>query len=415
MDYIEKIKLLNLTKTAKQTIALYLAQIGTMFFGFLFTVLNARLLSKFEFGSLNFYVQVLMTIALFFEFGYFTAGSRLIALEKNYAKEREFVGALYFLGLVISIGYVFTLLVLSFFVDDIFKSSVKNLILIGLIPSIAFPFQFLIQLVFQGSNEILKLSVYTLFPRMLYFFFIGFAFLLNFFSLSVSSLSYVLSFFVATLFTILISKPKFTALKENLKKIFYETKTYGIKVYFGRIAGMLGYQSNVLLIQYFAAEIQVANYSLVNFFTTPISVFSRSLCTSLFKGFAYQEKIPKRVFKINFLWLFLSSALYLIIGGFILELLFSKKYAEAIPLILPLIGANFFIGAFQPYNFYLSAKGEGNYLRNTAIVYSLLAIILNLIFIPIYGAMGAAYATFASIIINFLLHRHYYKKILERK
>jgi len=179
---------------------------------------------------------------------------------------------------------------------------------------------------------------------------------------------------------------------------------------------MMGYQSNVLLIQYFAKEIEVANYSLINFFTTPISLFSRSLCTSLFKGFANQNEIPKRVFKINLIWLIGSSIVYLLIGGFVLEILFSKKYSEAIPLILPMVIANFFMGAFQPYNFFLSAKGKGIYLRNTALLLSFNTIFFNLILIPLMGSMGAALATLISIFLNFIQHIYYYNKtIMENR
>jgi len=408
MDYLSKINLFNLTKTAKQTIALYLSQVGAMFFGVLFTILNTRLLTKSEFGTLNFYIQVLTFVALIFEFGYFAAGSRLIALAKDYDRERELIGTLYILGTLISFAYILILFIASFFVDDLFKSNVKYLILIGLIPSIAFPFQFLIQLIFQGSNEVLKLSIYTLLPRLLYFVFIGLAYLLSFFKLETTAFFYLFSFFVATVFTIIISKPQIKNLKFNLKEIAEETKRYGFKVYVGRVVGMMGFQSNILLIQYFAKEIEVANYSLINFFTTPISLFSRSLCTSLFKGFANLDKIPSRVFKINFIWLIGSSIVYLLVGGFIIELLFSKKYSEAIPLILPMVVANFFMGAFQPYNFFLGAKGKGIYLRNTAILLSINTIFFNLILIPLLGAFGAALATLIAIFFNFIQHIYYY-------
>ncbi len=413
MDYLSKINLFNLTKTAKQTIALYLAQISAMLFGVLFTILNTRLLTKFEFGTLNFYIQILTFIALIFEFGYFAAGSRLIALEKDFNRERELIGTLYIIGTIISLAYIFVLLITSFFVDDLFKSNVKLLILIGLIPSLAFPFQFLIQLIFQGSNEVLKLSLYTLLPRLLYFVFIGIAYLLNYFNLITTSFLYVFSFFIATIVTIILSKPSLRNFKINLKGIIKETKEYGFKVYIGRVTGMLGFQSNVLLIQFFAKEIEVANYSLINFFTTPISIFSRSLCTSLFKGFAYQDKIPTRVFKINFTWLMSISIIYLLIGGFVLEILFSKKYSEAIPLILPMVIANFFMGAFQPYNYFLAVKGKGEHLLKIATSFSIYTIILNLLLIPKYYAMGAAMANLISILINFIFHYFYYLKTIK--
>jgi O-antigen/teichoic acid export membrane protein len=116
---------------------------------------------------------------------------------------------------------------------------------------------------------------------------------------------------------------------------------------------------------------------------------------------------------VNYIWLTLVSIIYILIGEFILELLFSKKYLEATPLILPLVIANFFMGASQPYNFFLSAKGKGDYLQKIALSFSFYTIILNLLLIPLYKAMGAAIATLISVILNFISYRYYYKKSIK--
>lgn len=413
MSYVDKISFFGLTRTAKQTIALYISQVSAMIFGVLFTMINTQYLSKQEFGTLNFYLQVVTFISLIFEFGYFTAGSRLIAIEKDYKEERKIIGALIAIGIILATCFILVLLIISFFIDNIFDSNIKYLILIGLVPSASFPFQYLMQLIFQGSNEVLKLSLYNVLPRGLYFALVGFGVLTNSFDLTFSAITYVTSMFIVTIIVLIFSRPIFTELKNRIKEIQRETKEYGFKVYTGRVAGMMGYQSNILFIQYFVKEIQVANYSLVNFFTTPISLFSRSLCISLFKGFTNQSEIPKRVFKINLLWLILISIVYIFAGGFILELLFSKKYSEAIPLIFPLVLGNFFMGAFQPFNFFLSAKGMGTYLRNTAILLTVSTILFNILLIPLYGAMGAAYATLISLFLDYLIHHYYYRKSLK--
>ncbi len=106
--------------------------------------------------------------------------------------------------------------------------------------------------------------------------------------------------------------------------------------------------------------------------------------------------------------------IYIIIGGFVLELLFSKKYSEAIPLILPMVIANFFMGAFQPYNFFLSAKGKGDYILRIAASFSVYTFLLNLILIPFYKSMGAAIATLISLTINFVVYHYYYIKTIRR-
>ncbi len=413
MSYVDKISIVNLTRTAKQTIALYISQIAAMVFGVLFTVINTRYLSQTEFGSLNFYLQIITFLSLTFEFGYFAAGSRLIAIERDYLEERKLIGALIVIGIFISMAFVLLLFGISFFVDPIFNSNVKYLLLIGLVPSVAFPFQFLMQLVFQGSNEVIKLSLYNVLPRLFYFALVGIGVLTNIFDLTFSAFTYVGSMFVVTILILTVSRPIFKDFKTFYERIRKETKEYGFRVYTGRVAGMMGYQSNILIIQYFVKEIQVANYALVNLFTTPISIFSRSLCTSLFKGFANQNEIPRRVFRVNFIWLVGVSIVYILVGGFFLELLFSTKYSEAIPLILPLTAANFFMGTFQPYNFFLAAKGKGKYLRNTAIVLTVSSLVLNFALIPYYGAVGAAYAALISLFFDYVIHFYYYRKSLK--
>ncbi|MBU2445224.1 MAG: oligosaccharide flippase family protein [Bacteroidetes bacterium] len=413
MSYVDKISIAGLTRTAKQTIALYISQIGAILFGVLFTVINTRYLSQSEFGTLNFYIQVITFLALIFEFGYFTAGSRLIAIQKDYQEERKIIGALIVIGLMIVSGFALTLFFASFFIDGLFDSNIQFFLLIGLVPSAAFPFQYLMQLVFQGSNEVIKLSFYNVLPRIFYFALIGVAVLTNTFNLTFTAFAYVLSMFVITVLILFMSRPAFKEFKKYFALIKKETKEYGFQVYTGRVAGMMGYQSNILLIQYFVKEIQVANYALVNFFTSPISMFSRSLCTSLFKGFANQNVIPQRVFRVNYIWLLGASIIYLLIGGIALEFLFSNKYTNAVPIILPMVAANFFMGAFQPYNFFLSAKGKGKYLRNTAIVLTVSTLFFNLMLIPSYGALGAAYATLISLFLDYLVHVYYYRKSLK--
>jgi Na+-driven multidrug efflux pump len=71
------------------------------------------------------------------------------------------------------------------------------------------------------------------------------------------------------------------------------------------------------------------------------------------------------------------------------------------------------MGAFQPYNFFLSATGKGKYLRNTAIVLTVSALFFNLMLIPGYGAIGAAYATLISLFLDYLVHVYYYRKSLK--
>ena len=71
------------------------------------------------------------------------------------------------------------------------------------------------------------------------------------------------------------------------------------------------------------------------------------------------------------------------------------------------------MGLTQPYNFFLSAKGKGNYLRNSAFILSITTIGFNLLLIPQLAAMGAAIATTLSMLINLITHMYYYRSTLR--
>jgi O-antigen/teichoic acid export membrane protein len=73
--------------------------------------------------------------------------------------------------------------------------------------------------------------------------------------------------------------------------------------------------------------------------------------------------------------------------------------------------ANFFMGAFQPYNFFLSAKGKGDYMLNVAIVLTFMTIAFNLLLIPLFKSHGAVLANIIALANNLVLHIYYYKLV----
>lgn len=402
------------SKPAKQTSMLYGSQIIVLFLGIFTGVINTRFLGPIDYGILAFVVALIGFISLFFEFGFFSAGARLLALANNEKEERSLIGGLLVITIGIALSFSLSIFIFSFFVDSIFKTEIGGILrIISILVSI-YPFQYMLQQVCQGANRIEKMSAYNVMPKIWYL--IGALIVITYFKLTIFlALLLTLSGVIfATVLVIASLKPNFDNLRGNIALIWKETKEYGFHVYLGRVASMATFDLDRMLLSYFVNTTSVGFYSLAMTLTSPMVLLPRSLATSLFKDFAQKDRIPKKVIYFNFLFLLSCVIALILLGEYVVILLFSEKFLPVVPLILPLAVANLFRGMIQPYNMFLGAKGEGKALRNTAFILTGSNLVGNFTLIPLYGALGAAYASLFALFINYFGHIFYYHKSLGK-
>jgi O-antigen/teichoic acid export membrane protein len=399
-------------KTARQSMILYASQLLVVGLSVAINVINTRFLGPSEYGILSFCLTLLGFSVLFFEFGIFTAGSRILALCRDIREEREYIGTLLVAAVIIGIMFGAFIFLSSFFVDNIFTTNI-NIILLGIAAlSIIFPFQFFIQQICQGTNSIIRLSLHKVIWYLLYLFLL--VFVATFFKLTafISLIISLSGLLIASLAILYSLKPRFNSMLGRFAVLLKETRDYGFKVYLGRVMGMSTYNLNRLFISYFVNTTSVGFYFLAETMTYPITMLSGSIATSLYKNLVHNKRIPYAVNKYNFLWLSLSCLGLIVFGGYLLEFLFSNRYSPAVPLILPLTLAAFFNGLIQPYNNFLMAKGKGNYLQTTAAIMTVCNITGSLLLIPHYGVLGAGYASLFSMISYYLACTYYYNKTI---
>lgn len=405
------------TKTGRQTFSLFSAKIFVIFLGIVTATLHTRILGPVDYGVLSFFVTITGFTVLFFRFGLFSSGGLLLAQTKGIKKERELIGILLLITLLLGFSYALFIFISSFFIDNIFNTNINNILKIVSPILIILPFQFLITAIGQGTNKIKHIAWFNVIPKTLYVIGILAILALNLIKINVSSL------ILLNLFTIIVGvgiitysfKPLFSNLKENLKKIWSKNKEYGIHLYWGQIADQSTYKLDGIFISYFVNIIQLGFYTLAIAITSPMTMLSQSLSMSLFKGFVNKDKIPKKVIYYNFLWLLISVVGLVILGKFIVSLLFTDKFLPVVPLILPLALAGFFQGMYQPYNMFLAAQGKGKWLRNISFIEAMFNIFGNLFFVIYFGVIGIAFASFIAKLLSFGSHMYYYKKYLRGK
>ena len=108
----------------------------------------------------------------------------------------------------------------------------------------------------------------------------------------------------------------------------------------------------------------------------------------------------------------MSLVAYLVAGTFV-DAVFSDRYRDVVPLLVPLLAAQVVRGTTSIYNTYLSAHGRGRELRNAGLVLTASNLVLNFALIPPYGAMGAAWASLVALVANHVAHIVFYRRSLR--
>ena len=412
-DIVNEFKKDLLSRTGRQTSTLYLSQIIALFLGVFTGIINTRVLGPEGYGILAFFLAITSFTVLFFRFGFFSASGLLIAQAKEERKERELAGASIVIAFLIGISYSFFILILSFFVDDIFHTNIGWILRYTSFMLIALPFTFLIPQVGRGMNKIERMSLFNVIPKVIYL--LGALMLLKI--IQIEPFHFILLSIFSTIIVVFVVmrlfRPLFNNIRENLKEIWKKNKEYGFHLYLGQIADQSTYQLDRIFITYFVSTTQLGFYSLAMAITTPMVGLSSSLTSSLYKGFVDRDRIPKKVIYYNFLWLAACVIGLAIFGKFIVVTLFTENFLAAVPLILPLALAGFFQGMYQSYNRFLGAKGKGKWMRNISITQSIFNLIGNFFLILYWGAMGAAIASAIATLIAYLGHIYYYRKYMR--
>jgi O-antigen/teichoic acid export membrane protein len=100
----------------------------------------------------------------------------------------------------------------------------------------------------------------------------------------------------------------------------------------------------------------------------------------------------------------------ILLAPLVVDLALPPAYHRVAVLTIPLAIAGAVRGVTGIYNTYLSAQGRGRQLRNCGLVLTASNLVLNFGLIPPFGAMGAAWASVAALVFNYLAHRHYYRQ-----
>ena len=409
-------KLSNISKQSKQVVVLYGTTALSVLIGVLNSVINTRSLIPEQYGDVRYVQNMISFISSLLLVGFFTSGSRLLALSKSELYSKGIRGAMVIiLGITV---LIITASMLFFYVFSIIKcqTNMSSLWLCSIAVCSGVLMSNYINTTAQGDNHIGRISIARLLPPLLYSMLAWLIYsnfgatpclmLLLYNGLSVI----ILSFIIAT------TKPSFHNLRFFFKELFKENKTYGFNIYIGSLVGVsTGYIAGITLGLFCDNNASVGFYTLALTISTPLSMLPTIIGTTFYKRFATENCISKKVLISSFGLTAFSCLLFIAFIHIVVNLLYDESYRLVSIYAKWLAVGNSLHGLGDMINRFLGAHGQGRQIRNSAIGCGLTKTIGSFLFVYLWQIEGAVFSTILGSTIYFTFLLSYYLKYIKKQ
>ena len=396
-----------------QVFSLYASMFVVMLSGVGVSVVNTRFLGPEQFGDLKFLQSFFGFFVSVSTLGVFFAGGRLVAITNSTLRRRELYGGLILISLFISIVLGFTLFIFSYIEERLFQNGLGVLIRIFAPLTIVFPFQICLEKVLQGENRIHELSIFKIEPSLFYLFCAVFYNHLSGLDLKSAFFLYFLCHGVAVVVHIINFRARFGHLKESLKIIVSETKSFGFPVYTGMLFNVSSIYVASILIGYFLDTKQVGYFALASTITMPLTLIPGAVGIVLYKDFSKLNSIPQKSTVFVMLLSIVCLLLFLVFIEPLIRLLYSNTFLISASLAKIMSAGCIMHGIGDYFNKFIGARGFGVYLRNSAIVVGTANILGFFILVYAFGTWGAAVTRLISGGLYLTLMLHSYNKAVS--
>jgi O-antigen/teichoic acid export membrane protein len=389
-----------LSKEKKQVLLLYGSSIIGVALGILNSVINTRALLPSEYGDYRYIQNIIDFVTSLLLFGYFTSGSRLLALSKTEQQSRDIRGAMCLI-LSIAIGILMFVMFMLGLLNVL--PARANLFFLA-VPVCGYSLMLnYINTVGQGDNHIGRISMARIVPPGLYCLIACLVYRMYGASSSKMLLLYDGIGIVVYSLLILSTKPNFSNLKYSLKRLFEENKKYGFNVYLGSlIAVSTQYIAGITLGKFCLDNSNVGFYTLSATMSAPLSMLPMIIGTTFFKKFASQRRIDKRVLGYSFILTIGSCILFICLIKYVVAFLYDDNYSSVGIYAAFLAVATSVNGLGDLFNRFLGAHGQGRPIRDGALACGMVTIIGNFLFVYLWGIKGAIVTRIMSSSIYFL-------------
>lgn len=385
--------------TAKDTFILFIGNISSSFWGFLFTLFAARSMSVYDFGIFSAVLNLVVILASLTDLGISSGATSFISghlARGESEKADEYIKSSFVIRLVITLVISVLIVILAPFISTKLLASddPKMAIWSAVLPIFLFPDMFFPS-VLRAKNKFLQSTVIdnafylTRFLFALVFYLIGGLTISRaFWAFGAGFVVEMVLIFYLSKFSFLKARPQ----KEEYKKLARFSGWLGVNSIVSSISGRIDVQMIAAMLGATATGIFSIPSRLTGFITILTGSFSSVLAPRL-AGFGNKENEKKYILKstVSIVPLIVGIVIWIIIAKPFILLLFGDKYLPSVPVFQVLAGslipALFTIPSVTAIIYSMKKTiyiGVSSFFQTGVIV------ILNLLLIPKFGLYGPA-------------------------
>jgi O-antigen/teichoic acid export membrane protein len=420
---IDTIKGMVFSGTAKDTFILFVGNLGSAFWGFLFTLIVARSLSVYDFGVFSAVINLVNILSSLSDFGISSGAINFVAKhwvngEKD--KANEYIKASFILRFMVTVVISGGIIIFAPFVSS--RLLATNDSMIGIWAGVIAIFWF-----FDLFFPSILLAQKRFIPSIIYdnAFYIGrllfvfVCYLYGILTIGNSFWAFGVGFLVTLVFSFVYVKTDFLRSKPRKDEYIEVTKFSGW-IGVNRIVSSVSGRVDVQMLAAMVGAVATGLYSipsrLASFIIVLSGSFSSVLATRL-ASFGDREKEKKYIIKSTLALLPITAGIvfWIIIAKPFMLVLFGEKYLSAVPIFQALAAAQIpFLFTTPAVSAIIYSMKKTIYI-GTLSFFQLAAIFaLNFYLIPKYGVFGPTITlgitnTLLAIYVWILVIRYYWK------
>lgn len=410
---MKKIQQLTQSKQVNQVVILYASTLIGVAIGVLNSVINTRALSPELYGDYRYVQNIIAFVSSLLVLGYFTSGSRLLAISKDEGHSRKIRGVMCVI-LCVTIAILMLVMTVMYLTNN--KEAMNQLYLYSIPLCGSNLMLSYINTTAQGDNHIVRIAIARVIPSLLYCVIAYIIYKTFSATPGLMLLLYNGIAILVLLFVILSTHPSFVNLRDSFHELREENKAYGFNVYLGALMGVsTSYIAGITLGKFCDTNANVGFYTLALTIATPLSTLPAIIGTTQFKKFAVQNKISKNVFFGSVVLTFLSAIIFIALIKYIVSFLYDDSYAIVSIYASFLAISTCFHGLGDMINRFLGAHGQGRQIRNSAFICGFIKLIGSVVLVYYWHIWGAIVTALLGAISYFMALFIYYRLFINKK
>ncbi len=411
-----------MSKSFSKNITLTLfTRVVNLFFALLTSIIIARLLGPNGMGIYSLSLLLPAIILIFADMGISPATIYYVAKKKFPLS--QILGNNFIYALIMGfLGVVVGLIIIFFFQNFIIPGVSKIYLIISLI---LIPLQllfFYLQNMLSGKQNFKKYNIISFLNYFLILASVSACAFISRFGIIQVIVSIIFAWFLSDLIIFYLLKKEAGSIDFKLNREYInKSLKYGILANFANILGFLNYRLDMFLVNLFLGSTAVGFYTIGVGLAERIWIFSSVASIVLFPKVASEKNIsgakiftPVVLRTILIVTIILSIFLYFLSKPLI-YLFYSSKYLLSVSVLKSLLLGVVALSGAKILSNDIAGRGKpiiNTYIASITIVVNL---VLNIIWIPKYGIVGAAWASSVSYTVSFIIILFVYAKISQNK